>query len=167
MILEVLNCGRDDLHDFAEYFLNTLTFASMNSLCKKVVDCGPVQGAVLHQKGSYQVELITFAPGLVIPSHSHPGTDSIEYLVAGMAKLRIGDFDPFNGLTELASMRLAKCKGLRIPENEKHSGEVSATGAMILSFQRWKIPLTHIGLNWEGDYAGTLHESACGVRHAH
>lgn len=158
MRLEVINGTRDDLHDFAERFLNELTFSAMNGLCRKVVDCGPVQGAVLHQSGSYQVEFITFAPNLVIPPHTHPGTESIEYPIAGMATLKVGDFDPFKGMPERLALRMAKGRGLRIPEHAVHSGTISDTGAMILSFQRWSVPMAHIGQNWKGDYSCDTHK---------
>lgn len=158
--LEVINAERDDLHDFAEQFLNHVSFLEMNSLCKPVSDCGPVQGAVLHRDGAFQVEFINFAPGMEIPSHCHPGTDSIEFAIAGSASLVVDGFDPFMGMSEKSAMRSAKGKGLRIPPLAYHSGKVSSAGAMILSFQKWDKPITHIGFNWVGEYSCDSHKKS-------
>ena len=124
----------------------------MNSLCRPVFDFGLVQSACLHRASQYQVEFITFAPGLVIPSHCHPGTESIEFPIAGAANLIVDGFDPFYGLSERVAMRLARGKGLRIPALAYHSGTVSDSGAMILSFQKWDKPMARIGQNWVGPY---------------
>ncbi|MHB1231597.1 MAG: cupin domain-containing protein [Burkholderiales bacterium] len=154
--LEVLNGQRDGLHDFAEWFLNNATFNTMNKICKDIVDTDGALGTVLHQDGQYQCELISFKPNFVIPPHTHVGTDNIIYLIAGAVFLTVGDYDPYKGMSARHVRRVSKGRGLRIPQNAVHYGTASNNGAMILSFQRWSVPVTHIGNNWQGEPASEL-----------
>lgn len=159
--LHCLLARRDDLHDFAEHWLNTATVMSLNAPLCLSKDFGGAVCGVLHQDGAYQVELITFNGGVCIPSHTHPGTDSIEFPLSGGVQFVV------NGRALLHSadnsfLRRTKNQGLRINADDVHSGRVISVGAMFLSIQRWSSSLAHIGENYVGAAVSEKHKQAMG-----
>lgn len=150
----------DDLHDFAEHVMNELTFATMNGEPELMRDFGGVQTSVLHRDGPYQVELVVVAPGLVIPPHVHPGTDSIEIGVSGLMRFTIDGEEPHADIEDDGRLMVfLKGKGLRIPATAVHGGVAhKAYGAKFLSVQRWEGPQTFIGNNYVGQGVSGKHE---------
>lgn len=161
--LKCLYSVRDDLHAFAEHALNTLTFAQMNAPLSWMVDHTAVQCAILHREGPYQVELVVARPGIVIPVHTHPGTDSIEYTVSGGVRLHVDGRDLTDTMDEDRFFAFMKGKGVRIPADALHGGQVHPVlGAMFLSFQRWEGPHDHIGHNYQGCGVSPEHDALKG-----
>lgn len=94
---------------------------------------------VLDRNGSFQAELIVFGPGVCVAPHTHPDCDSIDVLIAGDATI-VRD-----GVT-VVHPRPARRSGvsrwfgrrLEIPAACVHGGTAGASGACILSLQRWR-----------------------------
>lgn len=157
--LHCLYAVRDDLHDFAERFVSTVTFAQLNAPCGLLKDFGDFQCGILHREGAFQVEMMVVRPGVVIPPHTHPGTDSIEYPVTGGVRLYVGDKDPFTKLDDERFLSFIKGKGIRIAGDAVHGGQAHPTmGAVFLSIQRWSIDQAHIAQNYDGAGVSPAHD---------
>lgn len=151
---------RDDLHEFAEYAWNTLSFGAMTADLAWAVDHQGVQCAILHRDACYQAELIVVQPGVIIPTHTHPGTDSIEVPVAGAVRFWIDGKDLYRGIDDARLLKLIRGNGLRIAQDAPHGGRALPTiGAMFLSFQRWEGAPRHIGENYVGQGVSPAHAS--------
>lgn len=123
-----------------------------------VHDFGELRGLVLHRQKPFQVELFIVGPdSKPIPSHSHPGVESIVVVLSGEIEFAI------RGTPE-ADMRLVtgvssdgaalQCGSwVRIPPGASHHGSIGARGGSFLTFTHWlngEEP-SSVGLEWEGE----------------
>lgn len=157
--LKCLYGVKDDLHDFTERAINTLTLADMNAPCGWAADYGAVQCGILHRDRQFQIEMVIVRPGVVIPPHTHPGTDSIEYAISGGLRLHIGGEKPFDHLDDDRFLSFIEGKGVRIASDAAHGGVAHPLlGAVFLSFQRWTGSQGHIGDNYVGAGVSSRHD---------
>ena len=153
----------DDLHDFTEHALSTLPLGGLNARADMGAHYGPVHAAVLHREGIYQIELVVVQPDFQIPTHTHIGTDSIEYSLFGGVRFEVGGEKLFDNMDDQRFMHFVRGKGLRIANDMPHGGRsLSGLGAMFLSFQRWTTPMTPLGDNYQGVTMSDEHQQRCG-----
>lgn len=140
MKLRCLGAVHDDLHDYAESI-----FFRMDDVLRygheiSFADFDLFEGTVLHRDGQFQAELIFVPPGVALPSHRHPLTDSVDLLVGGnVDEFRIGRHRIRGFVPDI---------GLRIPSEAAHGGRAAASGVSFLSCQRWRGEPSHIGNDW-------------------
>lgn len=139
--MRCFNAVQDDLHDYtAEIQARSIEVLASRPIA--VRDFGNVDAVVLHRTGLMQTELIQIQPHAVIPTHSHPGVDSIDLLVSG-------NLERF----EVAGQRVGRLLhgiGIRIAASAAHGGKATGAGVLYLSCQRWDRLPSHIGLAWRG-----------------
>lgn len=157
---------RDDLHEFAEHTLNTLSIGALNGSCGWCKDFGGIRAAVVHRCGSYQVELVIAQPGLVVPTHTHIGTDSIEYPIAGAVRLTVDGRELFGHLDDERFFSTVKGSAVRIAHDAPHSARTHRTlGAMFLSVQRWTAAPGYLGDNYQGRGMSAQHDALLRAAH--
>lgn len=135
---------KDDLHDYAESIVARVEDVAQN-VPLQTTDFGSMKSAVVHRLGSFQVELLTIGPREHLPLHTHPGVDSIDYLLNGSLMLLL------SGQRFAYAARKGKSYGMRIAEDAPHGGHTGRHGLTFVSIQRWnRKPLPSIALNWRG-----------------
>lgn len=162
--LRCLFAKDDALHNYAERFMRSASFFSMNAGARDLLNFGTAQVAKLHTDGDFQVELVTVAGGFYIPKHVHPNMDSIEVNVSGAVRFIVEDEDVFAGQSDDRLLQRMQHKGLRIDHGQMHHGQVLPTGAVFLSFQRWLSEPTSVGLDYVGVPLSADHEIQLNTR---
>lgn len=132
--LRTFLCVQDDLQDFAEHWLNSPAYLSD---AKSLTHADGALVACVYRDDTYQVELCSVPPGLVIPDHVHPNADTIEVSIAGALRLHVNGVDPFAGMPDALVARRNKWRGLRINHDDVHGTTVGEPGALFFSIQRW------------------------------
>lgn len=152
MRLRCLHAIKDDLHDYAEACAQFA--AEWSPITAR--QFGPVDCGVLHRVDNFQTELIVMPPNTLVPSHHHPGVDSVDILLAGsFEELQVGSFK--------LTARWSKIGfGVRIPALEEHAAIISSSGVKFLSCQRWTSAPSHIGLAWRGRAMTPEHQALVG-----
>lgn len=158
---------RDDLHAYAEC-MAARARELMASAPLAGRDYGPVVSALVHRDRAFQTELFTVAPGTHIPTHRHPGVDSIECPVAGFIRFTISGKDPYERVPDHRLARFALGKLVRINAGDLHSGVAGPHGARFLSMQRWADVLEQglIGERWVGATVSDAHSELAHGRRA-
>lgn len=155
------------LRNFAKWFLSQ-PFSAMrppqNAIYEYDLINGRVQSIVLYRRAPFQVELICAQSPehwqnnavSVVPEHSHPNVDSIEYMLAGQTAFTIcgqpvASDDEVNGVA-VDGASLMCGKRMHVAPGVLHGAAVGPAGAVFLSIQEWKagIEPTSVGLDWDG-----------------
>lgn len=135
---------KDDLHDYAESIVARVEDVAKNVPIQTTA-FGRMKSAVVHRLGSFQVELLTLEPKEHLPLHTHPGVDSIDYLLNGSLMLML------SGQRFAYAARKGQGYGMRIAQDAPHGGYSGRHGLTFVSIQRWnRNPLPSIALNWSG-----------------
>lgn len=162
MKLRCINEKRDDLHAFAESFLGwcpIANFSAGNGL-DLGLDFGGVQTSVLQADGRFQVEAVMVGPNVVIPDHTHPNVDTIEYPLAGLLRLTLDGIDLFPNAGDDVYALCARRVAVRIDRDQIHGGKAGPGGALFLSIQRWDtLARGHVGRDWRGATVSPAHEA--------
>lgn len=148
----------DELHAYAQRFLEAATFFSMNAPAAEMLDLGGPTVCKLQQDGEYQVELVSVPAGFYIPKHVHPNMDSIEVSISGAVRFILNDVDIFAHLDDARLLCRAKHRSLRINRTDVHHGKALATGAIFLSIQRWTGNPASAGTDYAGVSLSEKHE---------
>lgn len=149
--LRCLNQRRDELHDWAERWINTATVASMRPRPELLKDYEGGQVALLDRDGAFQVEMCIFRGGVVIPPHTHPRMNSIETGIAGGVRFTINCRPAFEAMTDEQLMAFGLGRGLRFDSDTVHGGVVLPCGAVFLSLQHWHTgDPSSVGLDYRG-----------------
>lgn len=159
--MERLRClfGVDDeLHQFAERFLQSASLFSMVAAGKDMLELGDASVCKLHTDGQFQVELVTVQGGYYIPPHIHPSMDSIEVNLSGAVRFVINGDDVFQSMTDARLLQRTRMRGLRINRNDVHKGQVLPCGAAFLSFQKWHKSPSSVGLDYDGTPLNDVHK---------
>lgn len=141
------------LHELKDDFLKW-TFSELRPI--EVRNSGNRMSMILYRQPPFQVELVTWMPGTVVPAHTHPNIDSIQLAVSGELALVLGpDEDATNDLIERSQTWKAstlKKRPIRIGPGVWHGGKASKAGATFLSFQQWTegVKQTAAGIDWRG-----------------
>jgi hypothetical protein len=117
------------------------------------VDC-----AVVHRLGNLQAEVIRIDAATFIPSHVHPGVDSIDLLVAGDIDLVVSGKRIAEGYSKGRREAFLKRAGIRIAQDAPHGGSSGEEPVVFVSVQRWAMAPTHIGYSWKGTASSPTHE---------
>lgn len=145
------------VHDFFNIPLDWRTIPKYG-----ITNFGHVLSIVLHRQNNLQVELVTFLDAYWdVPTHRHPNVDSIELPIAGDGYAFVEDKPVFT-LEEKAAWLNDKlpAKFTYISHEMWHNGR-TITASSLLSFQLWLngvTPKNSIGLDWQGEYSGNLHQ---------
>lgn len=115
---------------------------------------------VLYRAPPYQVELIVFGPGTIIPRHRHDHVESLEVMFSGSLELYVDDI-PRVMIREPrreGGMSRDVLRFVPIPRDAYHHGR-TVGGGCFLSVQRWLgMAPTHVGLEWQDDKDRTFDE---------
>lgn len=89
---------------------------------------------ILFREGCWQVELVVFRPGAIVPAHRHDRVESLELGVADSGGwIRIG-----NRRGEHRALRGPLAANLvPLGKGVKHEGAAGPKGSAFLSFQKW------------------------------
>lgn len=100
---------------------------------------------ILFREGEFQVELITFRPGSVVPRHCHLRSDSCDLWLGGPgSEFEIGGrAGPSEARGALAANLVA------VPAGVWHGGHAGILGAAYLSFQKWDGEPDFISRDWQ------------------
>ncbi len=101
---------------------------------------------VLFREGKFQAEFITLFAGKVIPKHSHPNVDSVDFHITGTGKSFIGRWS-----APPANLKYGPLGNrMPIPAGVPHWGH-AMTDVAVVSLQKWKngVTPTFITDDWE------------------
>lgn len=122
----------------------------------EVRNSGNRMSMILYRQAPFQIELVIWMPGTVIPAHTHPNIDALQLAVSGELVLVLGaDEESTNELIARSQTWKAstlKKRPIRIEPNVWHGGKASSAGATFLSFQQWTagVKQTAAGQDWLG-----------------
>lgn len=97
--------------------------------------------SILFRDGHWQISLVNLQPNVQVKEHRHPHVESVDMLLSGGGKAKVGNLEILDGE---AGKRL-----LRVPEGAWHEGNSGPEGAIYLSFQRWSKEPTFVSQDWE------------------
>lgn len=141
------------IEDLKEFFL-ALPVSELKPL--EVRNSGNRMSIIFYRRPPFQVELVIWMPGCVVPAHTHPNIDAIALAVSGELLLAIaGSEAEANDLVARARTWRAetlKSRPKRIGPNVWHGGKAGAAGATFWSFQKWTngAEITAAGIDWHG-----------------
>lgn len=159
--LRCLNSRQDNLHIWAEHWVNTATMKSMVPEPEKMADYGNVSTAILDRDGAYQVELCVLQGGVVVPLHTHPRMNSIEIGLAGGTRFTLNGRAVLGDLSDEKLIRFITGRGLRFNSDDVHGGVVLKCGAMFLSIQHWHTgEPTSVALDYQGEPFSDVHSKS-------
>jgi hypothetical protein len=122
----------------------------------EVRNSGNRMSMIVYREPPFQVELVIWMPGCVVPAHRHPNIDSIQLAVSGELTLLLGsDEATTNELVARSKTwkaeTLAK-RPVRVRASDWHGGKTGSTGATFFSFQQWTegSKQTAAGIDWHG-----------------
>lgn len=140
--------------DFAQWYMN-IGMPLMVPWDAEVIRTDDATALCLFRKGRWMVELYLIHPNMAVPTHSHPGMESvIVRLGAGNMGLR----DPATGVASVwGSMTPVLHSG------EEHGGRplgFSQKGYAMLTFERWPLGISpsSAAILWKGATAGQVHD---------
>jgi len=121
----------------------------------EVRNSGNRMSIIAYRNPPYQIELVMWGPGCVVPAHYHPNIDAIALAVSGELVLLLGDSeDRVNDLVGRArTWKASTLKDpIRIGPSVWHGGKASEKGASFWSFQRWTdgAKISAAGVDWVG-----------------
>lgn len=110
-----------------------------------------VSSIILYRSGQFQAELFMSTQAGVFPEHSHPHVDSIEVMLSGRIDFTVRGRSMFPA--EVIKNNLPT-RGMMVGVGAgvSHGATVYEGGGAFISLQRWRegIPLTSVGLDWDG-----------------
>jgi len=141
------------LDNLKDVFLNS----SMSDFTPiEIRNSGNRMSLIAYRKPPFQVELVMWMPGVVIPAHRHPNIDAFEVHVSGDMVLLLGEDEAkTNDLINRAKVWPAKRihdRITRVRPTSWHGGKAGQTGAAFWSIQHWTegVELTAAGIDWDG-----------------
>lgn len=143
---------RDMLAEFKDWWLESrplkIPFDNLVGMDARVCT------AVIYRSPPWQVQLIIFAPNIVVPEHKHPNVDSFEVYLSGdieftlegkvLTTIADGEFADFAGLHPKMG------ESIRVLPSSWHGGKSGPKGGLFLSIQCWLngVKPTDVGSDW-------------------
>lgn len=133
------------LEEFADWYLNS-KMPLMVPYNSKVFVTDDATAISIFRKGHYQVELYLIHPEMVIPEHSHPRMEVIQFNLGG------GSLFPPDDLGVCSSWGQTSENLLPGNSHGGETGTILGDGFMVLTLERWENPLeiTSAAIQWSG-----------------
>lgn len=152
------------LHELKDEFLKR-PMADMRPI--EVRNSGNRMSMIMYRQPPFQVELVIWMPGAVIPAHRHPNIDLFALPVSGGLVLIVGDTETkvnhlLGRAKTWAAEKLSSGGAIRIDSGDWHGGKAGKSGASFWTFQKWAddAEITAAGIDWLGDPLPPVLETA-------
>jgi hypothetical protein len=140
--------------EFAQWYMNS-GMPWMIPWDAEVICTDDATALCLFRKGRWMVELYLIHPNMAVPTHSHPGMESV---IIRLGAGNLGTRDIKTGTSSFwGSMTPVLHSG------EEHGGRplgFSDKGYALLTFEQWPVGVTptSAAILWKGTTAGTTHD---------